>query len=219
MSKFDLVIFDCDGVLVDSERITNQVFADMLNELGIPLTLNDMFEQFVGNSMAQCLQKISAMLGKEPPSDFITSYRNRTKAALEAKLLPIPGIEDALNLMEIPYCVASSGDREKMRTTLGITGLWPRFEGKLFSVTEVANPKPAPDVFIYAASKYGVCAEKCAVVEDTPTGVIAGVAAGMTAFGYAALTPAHRLISAGAHHIFTDMSQLPLLLSEDMGYA
>lgn len=217
MNKFDLIIFDCDGVLVDSERITNQVFAEMLNELGIPVTLDDMFEQFVGNSMEQCLKKISTMLGREPPSDFVTAYRFRTKAALESKLLPIPGIEDALNSIKTPYCVASSGDHEKMRTTLGITGLWPRFEGKLFSVTEVAKPKPAPDVFLYAAGKYGVPAERCAVIEDTPTGVSAGLAAGMTVFGFAALTPEHRLTSAGAHHIFTHMSELPSLLSELVG--
>ena len=214
MNKFDLIIFDCDGVLVDSERITNQVFAEMLNELGLPVTLEDMFEQFVGNSMPQCLQKITAMLGKEPPADFVNAYRARTKAALESTLLPIPGIEDALNLLKLPYCVASSGDHEKMRTTLGITGLWPRFEGKIFSVTEVGNPKPAPDVFLYAASRFGISPEKCAVIEDTPTGVSAGVAAGMTVFGYAALTPAHRLQSAGAHHIFTHMSELPRLLAE-----
>ncbi|HEY3700098.1 MAG TPA: HAD family hydrolase [Spongiibacteraceae bacterium] len=219
MDKFELVIFDCDGVLVDSERITNQIFAEMLNELGIHVTLEDMFEEFVGYSMPQCLEKITLMLGEEPPNDFTSSYRARTKSALESNLLPIQGIEEALDRITLPYCVASSGDHAKMRTTLGITGLWSRFEGKLFSVTEVQNPKPAPDIFLYAASKHGVPPKNCVVIEDTPTGVIAGVAAGMTVFGFSVLTPAHRLKSAGAHHIFHHMSELPLLLSEKATYA
>src|ERR1041385_4349880 len=173
MPNYELVVFDCDGVLVDSERITNQVFAEMLNEFGLPLTLEDMFEQFVGRSMAQCLEKISDMLGKEPPEDFVRSYHTRTKAALESSLVAVPGIEEALDKITLPYCVASSGDHEKMRITLGLTGLLPRFEGKLFSVTEVKNPKPAPDVFLYAAGKCGATPGACVVVEDTPTGVLA----------------------------------------------
>jgi len=214
MSYFKLLIFDCDGVLVDSERITNQVFVEMLNELGLSLTLEDMFDQFVGNSMGQCMQLISEMLGRLPPDDFLPTYRERTKRALESLLQPVPGIEQALNSISIPWCVASSGDHAKMRTTLGITGLWPRFEGKIFSVTEVANPKPAPDVFLHAAKQSGVSPEDCVVVEDTPTGVKAAVAAGMTVFGYCALTPAHRLLSAGAHRVFDCMSVLPGLLKD-----
>lgn len=212
MPQHKLIIFDCDGVLVDSERITNEVFVEMLNELGLPLTLEDMFEQFVGHSMSQCLEKISGMLGKPPPPEFLPSFRARTTAALESQLMPIPGIEAALDEIALPYCVASSGDHAKMRTTLGITGLLPRFAGTLFSVTEVAHPKPAPDVFLYAAQQCGATPIDCVVIEDTPTGVKAGVAAGMTVFGYAALTPAHRLVAAGAHYVFNDMALLPRLL-------
>lgn len=212
MPHYKLIIFDCDGVLVDSERITNQVFVEMLNELGLPLTLDDMFEQFVGNSMSQCLDKISGLLGKQPPDDFLPTYRARTKAALESNLSAVPGVEDALDSITLPHCVASSGDHEKMRSTLGITGLWPRFEGRIFSVTEVDNPKPAPDVFLYAARKFGVDPSDCVVIEDTPTGVAAAVAAGMTVLGYTALTPAHRLQAAGAHHVFDRMSDLPSLV-------
>jgi HAD superfamily hydrolase (TIGR01509 family) len=212
MSDYKLVIFDCDGVLVDSERITNQVFVEMLNELGLPLTLDDMFEQFVGHSMGQCLDKITNLLGRRPPDDFLPTYRARTRVALESNLVAVPGMEDALDSITLPHCVASSGDHEKMRSTLGITGLWSRFEGKIFSVTEVKNPKPAPDVFLYAASQCGVSPADCVVVEDTPTGVAAAVAAGMTALGYSALTPAHRLLAAGAHRVFDRMSDLPGLL-------
>lgn len=215
MPAFELVIFDCDGVLVDSERITNQVFADMLNEIGVPVTLEDMFEHFVGRSMDQCLELISGILGSDPPVDFVENYRIRTTSALESKLTPVLGIEEVLNDIKMPFCVASSGDHAKMRTTLGITKLLPRFEGTLFSVTDVARGKPAPDVFLFAAKQCGINPSDCAVIEDTPTGVTAGIAAGMTVYGYSALTPAARLLGAGAHRVFNDMAKLPSLI--DMG--
>jgi HAD superfamily hydrolase (TIGR01509 family) len=212
-NRFSLVIFDCDGVLVDSELITNRIFATMLNELGIPVTLEDMFEQFVGRSMATCLEKIVGLLGRPVPDDFVHQYQARTNAALKTDLKAVPGIDAVLNEIKVPYCVASSGSHEKMRTTLGITGLLPRFQGRIFSVTEVARGKPFPDVFLHAAAKLGVAASECAVVEDTPTGVSAGVAAGMTVYGYCALMPQHRLQEAGAHYTFDHMGGLLPLLS------
>ena len=212
MHRLELVIFDCDGVLVDSERVTNRIFAAMLNELGLSVTLEDMFARFVGHSMTQCLDLITEMLGRPPPANFLDEYRSRTRAALETDLLPTPGVEEALKRIRLPCCVASSGDHEKMRITLGITGLWPRFEGRLFSVTEVPRGKPFPDVFLLAASRLGANPSACAVVEDAPVGVKAGVAAGMRVFGYAALTPAHRLLEAGAQVTFEHMRELPGLL-------
>ena len=197
---------------MDSERVTNRIFAAMLNELGLSVTLEDMFARFVGHSMTQCLDLITEMLGRPPPANFLDEYRSRTRAALETDLLPTPGVEQALERIRLPWCVASSGDHEKMRTTLGITGLCPRFEGRLFSVTEVPRGKPFPDVFLLAASRLGANPSACAVVEDTPVGVKAGVAAGMRVFGYAALTPAHRLLEAGAHVTFEHMRELPGLL-------
>ncbi|WP_414551146.1 HAD family hydrolase [Anabaena sp. CCY 0017] len=210
---FDLIIFDCDGVLVDSEHLTNTVFAQMLNELGIPVTLEDMFEQFVGNSMSRCVELIEELLGKPIPEGFIQEYTNRTAIALNNNLKPVDGIVEVLSVMETPYCVASSGDHNKMQTTLGITNLFSHFEGRLFSVTEVARGKPYPDVFLYAAEKMGVEPAKCAVVEDTPIGARAGIAAGMKVFGYAKLTPAHKLEKEGAI-LFEDMRQLPYLLKQ-----
>ena len=208
-----LIIFDCDGVLVDSEVITNRVFAQMLNELGLPVTLDDMFEKFVGHSMSHCLEMITDMLEKPLPSTFVDEYRRRTSEALEVELRPVPGIEEALDAIRLPYCVASSGDHQKMRNTLGITGLLPRFEGRLFSVSEVSRGKPFPDVFLLAAERCGVVPADCVVVEDTPVGVTAGVAAGMRVLGYAASTPRRRLIDAGAHLVFDDMRALPSLIS------
>jgi HAD superfamily hydrolase (TIGR01509 family) len=210
---FGLVIFDCDGVLVDSELITNRVFARMLNELGIAVTLEDMFERFVGRSMPQCLELITKMLGRPVPQHFVEEYQTRSATALRLELKAVPDIETVLAAMRMPYCVASSGTHEKMQTTLGITGLLPQFRGKMYSVTEVAQSKPFPDVFLHAARQQGVAPAACAVIEDTPTGVRAGVAAGMTVFGYCALTPKQRLIDAGAHHTFDRMRDLPGLIS------
>jgi HAD superfamily hydrolase (TIGR01509 family) len=210
--RFELVIFDCDGVLVDSELITSRVFASMLNELGISVTLEDMFAKFVGRSMGQCLEVIESLLGHEIPEDFVHQYHLRTAIALQADLKAVPGIEAALNAIKLPYCVASSGSHEKMQMTLGITGLITKFQGRLFSVTDVARAKPYPDVFLYAADKMGVAPSACAVIEDTPTGVAAGVAAGMKVFGFHAHTPKQRLRDAGAHFTFDSMSTLPDLL-------
>jgi len=210
--RYQLVIFDCDGVLVDSERITNQVFADLLGELGVALTLEDMFEHFLGHSMASCLDKVATLLGRPPPTDFEATYRARSKRALETELRSVPGIEEALAQIAIPDCVASNGPIHKMRLTLSLTGLLPRFEGRLFSSENVARPKPAPDLFLHAAHCCGIAPADCVVVEDTPTGVTAAVAAGMTVLGYTALTPGHRLRAAGAHHLFDRMTDLPRLL-------
>lgn len=211
--QFGLVIFDCDGVLVDSELITNRVFAEMLNELGLALTLEDMFDRFVGRSMPQCLEIITKLLGRAVPPHFVDEYQARSASALRAELKAVPDIETVLGSLHTPYCVASSGSHEKMQTTLGITGLLPLFQGKIYSVTEVARSKPFPDVFLHAARQQGVMPADCAVIEDTPTGVRAGVAAGMTVFGYCALTPRQRLIEAGAHQIFERMRDLPALIS------
>jgi len=213
MKRFSLVIFDCDGVLVDSELITNRVFTSMLNELGLPVTMDEVFDRFVGKSLAQCLELIRTLLGREVPQGFVKQYHLRTTAALNSDLKTVPGIEAVLETMQVPYCVASNGSHEKMRTTLGITGLLPKFQGKLFSVSEVARGKPFPDVFLYAAAKSGAVPSACAVVEDTATGVAAGVAAGMAVYGYSAHTPARRLTEAGAHCTFDRMSDLPDLLS------
>jgi HAD superfamily hydrolase (TIGR01509 family) len=212
-NRFGLVIFDCDGVLVDSELITNRVFVRLLNELGLELSLEDMFERFVGRSMPQCLEIITKLLGRPVPLGFVEEYQRQSAIALKAELKAVPDIQTALAAMRIPYCVASSGTHEKMQTTLGVTGLLPQFRGKMYSVTEVAQSKPFPDVFLHAARQQGVLPADCAVIEDTPTGVRAGVAAGMTVFGYCALTPKHRLLEAGAHHTFERMLDLSGLIS------
>jgi HAD superfamily hydrolase (TIGR01509 family) len=212
MKPFELVIFDCDGVLVDSERITNTVFCSMLNELGLAVSLKDMFERFVGLSMPQCIELITELLGRPPPDTFVPDLRRRAESALRAEITPIAGVTETLKDLRIPYCVASSGDHEKIRLTLGATGLLKSFENKIFSVVDVERPKPAPDVFLHAARTLGAEPSACAVIEDTPIGVRAGVAAGMHVFGFSANTPEHRLKEAGAHNVFSEMRHLPNLL-------
>jgi HAD superfamily hydrolase (TIGR01509 family) len=212
VNQVELVIFDCDGVLVDSEPIANQVLLQQLQELGLDITLEQVLEHFLGRSMQQCLHTITQLLGRTPPANFADDYRSRTTAVFATQLRPVPGIDAALGSLSVPYCVASSSDHDRLRTTLNIVGLLPRFAGRLFSVTDVARGKPAPDVFLHAARTLGVEPSACLVVEDTPTGVTAGVAAGMLVFGYAALTPSERLIAAGAHRIFADMTVLPWLI-------
>jgi HAD superfamily hydrolase (TIGR01509 family) len=210
---FGLVIFDCDGVLVDSERLQNEVFVAMLRELGLDITMDDMFEQFVGHSMAYCMALVEKLAGRSPPADFLARLQQRTCDAFRGGLAPVDGIVEALDRIALPTCVASGGDHDKIRFTLGLTGLWSRFEGRIFSVVDVPRAKPHPDVYLHAARAMGVPPSRCAVVEDTPVGATAAVAAGMTVFGYARLTPSARLAAVGAHPLFTDMRQLPGLLA------
>lgn len=212
MTPFELVIFDCDGVLVDSEPITTRVLADMLHELGLNLSADALYGLFHGRSMAQCLDLVTQMLGEPLPATFVPTLRQRAAAALWAEVTPIPGIREALAAIQIPICVASSGEREKVQLTLGKTGMLARFGGNIFSADDVTRPKPAPDIYLLAARQNGVDPRACAVVEDSPAGVRAGVAAGMVVFGFAAHTPAAQLNEAGAHVIFREMAQLPGLL-------
>ena len=212
MAPFDLIIFDCDGVLVDSELISNRILAGMLCDLGLNVTLQDMFERFVGHSMAHCLALIREGLGGEVPAGFEADYHARTDLAL-AELQSVPGVVEALERLALPCCVASNGEPDKIRRSLGRTGLLERFEGRLFSAAAVARGKPAPDLFLHAAATMGAAPERCVVVEDTSVGVTAGKAAGMTVFGYAGRTPAARLHAAGANVVFSDMTELPGLIA------
>ena len=209
-----LVIFDCDGVLVDSEPIANRVLRQLLGEQGLMLTPEAMAERFVGRSMAACLAQASALLGRALPADFEAQHDRRLFAALAAELAPVPGVTRVLDGLGLPYCVASNGSPAKLRFSLAKVGLLPRFGDRLFSAAEVARAKPAPDLFLHAAQRMGVAPATCVVVEDTPTGVAAGVAAGMTVLGFAAALPAARLHAAGAHRVFADMCELPALLGD-----
>ncbi|MBW4624778.1 MAG: HAD-IA family hydrolase [Brasilonema octagenarum HA4186-MV1] len=214
MSPFDLVIFDCDGVLVDSEQITNSVFAAMLSEIGLPVTLEYISNTFVGQPMTACVEIIQESLGKPIPDNFVTEFRQRNKKSLSENLKPIKGIHDVLSQIKTSYCVASNSTHEMIQTKLGVTELLPYFEGKIFSVTDVARGKPHPDLFLYAAEKMKVHPQRCVVVEDTPIGVQAGFSAGMKVFGYAEYSNPQKLQAAGASVVFSSMRLLPNLLEQ-----
>lgn len=213
MNRFELVIFDCDGVLVDSEILCHQVLMQMIAEHGVVLTLEEALGHFMGTSNESCLAAVSAVVGRPMPEDFMAQFAERTIAAFGESLMPVPGIEGVLQSLSWPFCVASNGPREKMGFTLGHTGLLPHFEGRIFSAQDVERPKPAPDLFLHAARSCGVDAAKCVVIEDSPTGVKAARAAGMTVVGYAAMGHAEKLLAAGAHAVFSAMANLPELLA------
>lgn len=208
---WQLIIFDCDGVLVNSEPISNRIMAEMLTEEGLAMGLEDCYEHFMGRTMSDCVQILATRFRHAVSADFVERLRRRTLHALASDIEPVPGIEAVLERLTAPVCVASSGQLVKMRTTLGRTGLLRFFEDRLFSAAGMARGKPHPDIFLRAAASMGANPEACAVVEDSPAGVAAGVAAGMTVFGYAGLTGRERLAAAGAH-VFTHMRELPPLL-------
>jgi len=210
-SGFDLIIFDCDGVLVDSERVANRVFAKILKDVcGLEFSLADMVEHFVGHSMAQCLEIVETLTGRPAPADVARRYQKEINQALNESVVAVTGIEQALNEISTLYCVASSGSYEKMQLTLGKTNLQRFFGDNIFSTSDVDRGKPFPDIYLHAAQAMGVHEPgRCLVIEDSPVGVTGAVAAGMKVFGFADLMPADKLIAAGAHHIFNQMNQLP----------
>src|SRR6478735_6283565 len=210
---FELVVFDCDGVLVDSEVIAIRVDQRVLSALGWELELDEIVERFVGKSEANFVAAIEQQLGVRLADGWDRDYGRWYQEAFERDLEAVDGIEEALDRLSLPHCVASSGSHDKMRRTLGRTGLLHRFAGRIFSATEVANGKPAPDLFLHAAGTLGAAPERCAVVEDSAFGVQAARAAGMHAFAYAGgVTPAARLEGPGTT-VFHDMRQLPELIA------
>ncbi|HEU4396427.1 MAG TPA: HAD family hydrolase [Actinomycetota bacterium] len=212
-----LVIFDCDGVLVDSERLAVRVEVAVLAELGWPLDEAEVIERFVGRSEAFMAEAILARLGDRLPDDWRDRLDRRYRAAFDAELARVDGIDEALDRIATPTCVASGGSHEMLRHTLGLTGLYQRFEGRIFSASEVAEGKPAPDLFLHAAARLGAEPTACAVVEDSGYGVQAARAAGMRAFGYTGgLVPPSRLEGPGTV-LFDDMRQLPELLAGPAG--
>lgn len=195
------ILFDCDGVLVDSERITNGVWAQLLTGIGLPMTTEQSLAIFMGNSMPRCVAIVEERLGRPAPSDLLPRFYEESAAALARDITPVAGIVPLLDWLEaqgVPYAVASNGEHAKMRVTLGATGLWERFEGRRFSATEVPRPKPAPDLFLHAARTMGFPPERTIVVEDSALGVEGATAAGMAVIGYAELVAPERLRAAGA---------------------
>ena len=211
--RVELVIFDCDGVLIDSEPIANRVIRERLASVGLRLPLQEVMRTFVGNTRAGCIALASRMLGRPLPPDFGAQWDEALYAALRAEVKPVDGVPELLASMKTPYCVASNGEPERMRIALEAAGLLHFVKDTLFTASEVKHPKPAPDLFLHAARHMKVAARDAVVVEDTVTGVKAAVAAKMKVFGYAGAphADASALKSAGAVP-FTSMGELPALL-------
>ncbi|MFF1833436.1 HAD family hydrolase [Streptomyces sp. NPDC058231] len=214
IKPIELVIFDCDGVLVDSERIAVRVDAMSLASLGWPLSEAEIVERFVGRSHADMITDVEKHLGHRLPDGWEAEQHQLYHKAMEAELSAVDGVVEALDQIQLPACVASSSGHNGLRHTLGLTGLYSRFEGRIYSASEVVNGKPAPDLFLHAARQMGFTPEVCAVVEDSRYGVQAARAAGMRAFGYCGgLTPAEWLHGPGTV-VFDDMRELPTLLAK-----
>ena len=209
--RFDLLIFDNDGVLVDSEPVANRVLAGLLTEYGVPTTVEESMARFMGRSMPQVRALVEERIGRPLPPDLEARYVGELYPSFERFLQPIPGGADLLAGVRVPVCVASSGTHERIRLTLTCTGLWDRFGGRVFSAHDVTRGKPAPDLFLHAAAAMGADPKRCAVIEDSPAGITGANAAGMTTFGFAALLPAAVLAHATGGG-FTRMAELPALL-------
>ena len=212
--RYDLVIFDNDGVLVDSEPISNRLLAGYLTELGHPTSYEDSLRDYMGGAMHRVHDLVLERTGRRLPSDFDDVFHARVFAAFERELEPVPGAVDVLEKLAADgaaYCVASSGSHQRIRTGHRKAGLDRWFDDeRIFSSQDVGRGKPAPDLFLHAAARMGVAPERCVVVEDSPLGVRAAVAAGMDVYGFTAMTPAEKL--DGATRLFGDMGELADLL-------
>ncbi|MGW3632637.1 HAD family hydrolase [Streptomyces sp. NPDC005122] len=212
--RYDLVIFDNDGVLVDSEPISNGLLAAYLTELGHPTSYEESIRDYMGSAMHRVHDLVHERTGERLPADFDDVFHARVFAAFERELRPVAGAVQVLEKLAadgVPYCVASSGSHERIRVGHRTTGLDRWFDaGRVFSSQDVGRGKPAPDLFLHAAERMGVPPRRCVVVEDSPLGVQAANAAGMDVYGFTAMTPAARL--TGATRLFSDLGDLPDLL-------
>lgn len=219
---FDAVLFDCDGVLVDSELITNRVLAEMLGELGWSITPAESMRIFLGKAVRDEAALIEARTGKPFSEAWLAAFRQRRNEALERELEPITGAPEAVRELHGRLggriAVASGADLHKVTMQLAKVGILDCFEGHVFSGQELARSKPYPDVYLAAAAALGVNPRRCAVIEDTVTGATAGIAAGATVFGYSPHQPGHDSVAAlrgaGVTQVFSDMAALPAVLAD-----
>jgi HAD superfamily hydrolase (TIGR01509 family) len=214
---FGLIIFDCDGVLVDSEVISCRAHADMLTRYGYPITADQVLDRFLGVSDREARLAVEAETGRPLPADFETLMKQAALESYADDLRPIPYMVETIARIDLPKCVASSGTPEKIRHGLTCAGVYDVLAPHIFSATQVSRGKPAPDLFLFAAEQMKVPPERCAVIEDSVPGVTGAVAAGMTVLGFhggSHCRPgyADRLRDAGASVTFADMRELPGLI-------
>lgn len=210
--RFDLVIFDNDGVLVDSEWHANGILAGLLTEYGLPCTREECIRDYMGSTMTRVREIAETRIGRTLPRDLEDRYHAQLFEVFRTDLTAVPGVVDILARLTTPTCVASSGTHERIRLALTTTGLLKHFGGRIFSAQDVTRGKPEPDLFLHAARVLGIHPARCAVIEDSPLGVEAANRASMTAFGFARMTPAERL-RAATGGVFATMDELPALLA------
>ena len=208
----ECIIFDCDGVLVDSEVISVKLLLSMAAEYGVEMDLREAVELFSGIRLRESINILEKLAHRTFAPDFEQTFRKRTYEIFRHEMKPVKGIEQVLAGLSLPFCVASSGPIEKIRLNLEITGLLPYFEGRIYSGYTINSWKPDPGIFLYAAQEMGFAPAHCAVIEDSKAGVIAAVKGGFQTFGYAKSYNANELANEGAT-IFFDMAALPALLS------
>ncbi|MFH9135894.1 HAD family hydrolase [Streptomyces sp. NPDC017524] len=213
--RYELVIFDNDGVLVDSEPLANTVLSGYLTELGHPTSYDESLRDYMGSAVHRVHDLVEERTGQKLPEDFDSTLNTRTFAAFQRELVAVDGAEELLGKLVadgVAYCVASSGSHERIRVAHRKTGIDQWFEEEwIFSSEDVGRGKPAPDLFLYAAERMGVAPARCVVIEDSPLGVEAARAAGMDVYGFTSMMPADRLTGVTGH--FSDMAQLPELLA------
>jgi len=214
MTNLELIIFDCDGVLVDSEILTNTIFVNLLAEDGLHFSLNEFMEEFVGHTVIEAKRKMLEQYQYQLTDEFVSKLYSAILEELALSLEPIPGIHEAIDKLRVPFCMASNGALEKIEVMLKKTNLLDKFKGKMFPASLVANPKPAPDVYLLAAKTNSTLPVNCLVIEDTFVGVTAAVSAGMTVFGFAAASNPKLLMEAGAKLTFSNMAELEDLINE-----
>jgi HAD superfamily hydrolase (TIGR01509 family) len=216
---FELIIFDCDGVLIDSELLANRAEVEFLKSFNIEFDLNDYMSRFVGKSNKDVLKSIESIHNICLPIDFWKLAEQKTFQVFQEELQPIPGIFELISSLDQTKCVASSSSLDRLDLTLKKTGLFDQFSPHIFSSEQVSRGKPAPDLFLLAAARMSVNPDRCLVVEDSLYGVKAGVEAGMTVLGFTGgshIQPEHqeKLFQAGAVQVFSEMSQISAWLGK-----
>lgn len=209
-----LVIFDCDGVLVDSEVISVKVDQIVLADLGWSLAVEEIIDRFVGRSHAYFIEVVENHLGRKLPDEWEDTYQHLYRQTLARDLQLVDGIAEALEKIDLPTCVASNGSHSKMEFTLKRAGLWSRFEGRIFSAADVSQGKPAPDLFLHAASTLGFKPADCIVVEDSWAGVTAAIAAEMKVIAYTGGITSQHQLPTGDVTIIDHMSKLPTAIED-----
>jgi len=213
--NYKLVIFDCDGVLVDSEAIGNRFISEALTLAGIPISAEGALSKFLGGKLTQIKEDAEKQLGFQLSANWVDEIYEKQFSEFRRSLKSINGIEHVLDVLEginIPVCVGSNGPFNKMEVSLGVTNLKDRFLGRIFSADQVERPKPAPDLYLYCADQMGVRPQHCLVIEDSPRGASAGVAAGMSVFGYSGGEDSSALKKVGCTKVFDTMQEIAVFL-------